>query len=101
MSEWTIFVVLGAIVAFIISVTTPLLKLNSAIVKLTMAVENLNKQRDEDQRELAEYRKVNDHAHNELFAEQRAIRGRVNLLTDTIFPSKAHRPSELEDAANH
>ena len=43
MSEWTVFVTLAAIVGFIVTVVTPIIKLNTSIVKLTQIVDTMAK----------------------------------------------------------
>lgn len=46
MTEWQVFLVIGAIVTFLIAIITPLMKLNTAIVKLIAAVTTLEESFD-------------------------------------------------------
>lgn len=46
MTNWDVFLVIVAVVGFIITIMTPILKLNTAITKLIDAVETLKKSFD-------------------------------------------------------
>lgn len=54
MNEWGVFMVIVALVGFIVSIVTPLLKLNTSITKLNVTLTNLdnlvNESRDKQQK---------------------------------------------------
>lgn len=43
MNEWTVFLILGELIAFVIAVGTPILKLNTTITKLNDSINTLDK----------------------------------------------------------
>ena len=47
MSEWGVFLVVSALLAFTVSVATPVIKLNSSITRLNVTIENIIKEQGE------------------------------------------------------
>lgn len=60
MSEWGVVGVIVVLIGLMVSVMTPILKLNSAIVKLTTVVERLD-------RNLCELKTSNSESHEKIF----------------------------------
>jgi len=54
MTEWGVFGVIAAIVALFLTVGTPIMKLNSTMVRLTEAVTRLEKEQSRTRKELEE-----------------------------------------------
>ena len=46
MNEWTVVTVIIALVGLVVTVAAPVIKLNTSITKLTVAMENLQKAQD-------------------------------------------------------
>lgn len=70
MDNWSVFLVIAALVAFLATVVPPIVKLNSSITKLTDCFDSLTKQ-------LAKIEKKNDESHDKMWAE-------INDHDDTI-----------------
>lgn len=62
MTEWNVFLVIGAILGFLISVITPIIKLNGCITELTTNVKALTKSLDE-------YKTSNKEQHTRIWKE--------------------------------
>ena len=80
MSEWTVFVVLAAVVGFGITIITPIIKLNTTITKLTTVVDLLTAN-------LKELTSDNSEVHKRLWEKSieldKAIadhKGRMNII---------------------
>lgn len=57
MDNWGVVLVITALVGFIITVMTPLLKLNTSITKLNVTIENLNENLGETKAKLDAHEK--------------------------------------------
>lgn len=64
MTEWSVFLVIGEIIAFILCVAKPMLNLNTSIVKLMEAVKSLSEKIADQRTELKEFedRSREDHS---------------------------------------
>lgn len=62
MNEWQVFLVIGAVVSFLIAIITPMLKLNTAIVRLIEAVNTL-------ELSLGRLTKSNSESHKRIWCE--------------------------------
>ena len=60
--EWTVVVVLGALVGLVISVLTPAIKLNTSVTRLSTLVDSLNNK-------LSTMENNNSEAHRRLWSE--------------------------------
>ncbi len=81
MNEWTVVTVLVTMAGLLISVVTPLLKLNSTITRLNASVDSLTG-------EMEKYSAKNDQSHDRLW--------RKNEEQDTMLDDHEHRITVLE-----
>ena len=82
MTEWGVFIALITIIGFVVTVTTPLIKLNTTIIKNTDAVNSLNEKYDEINRSNSESHKLmwgKIDEHGEKIGEHE---GRIKALED-------------------
>ena len=62
--EWQVVTTLVVLVGLVVTIATPMIKLNSSIVKLTDAVQNLQVFQDMNKNKLEEHQeKIEDHEH--------------------------------------
>lgn len=62
--EWQVVTTIVVLVGLIVTIVTPMIKLNSSIVKLTDAVSNLQVFQDMNKEKLSEHQgKIEDHEH--------------------------------------
>ena len=62
--EWQVVTTLVVLVGLVVTVATPMIKLNTSIVKLTDAVQNLQVFQDMNKNKLEEHQeKIEDHEH--------------------------------------
>ena len=71
--EWTVFLAVVSIVGFIITVVTPIIKLNTTITKLTGLVETMAK-------DLANLTERNANTHERIFSQLDSHEKRITVL---------------------
>ena len=71
--EWQVVTTLVVLVGLVVTVATPMIKLNTSIVKLTDAVQNLQVFQDMNKDKLEEHQeKIEDHEHRITVLEEHA-----------------------------
>ena len=69
--EWQVVTTLVVLVGLVVTVATPMIKLNTSIVKLTDAVQNLQVFQDINKNKLEEHQeKIEDHEHRITILEE-------------------------------
>lgn len=71
--EWQVFVTVGAIIAFVVTVVTPIIKLNTSIVKLTQIVDTMAK-------DLNDLTQRNAQTHERIFNQLGDHETRISVL---------------------
>lgn len=66
--EWTTVTVIIAIVGLIATVTTPMIKLNSNITRLTVILDNINAELEEQKKALSAQKAESRESHRRLWA---------------------------------
>ena len=92
MNEWEVFGVIAAIVALFLTVGTPIIKLNSTMVRLTEAVTRMEKEQSQTRKELEEdllkHIEKNTDSHARIWAH--------NEKQDSILDEHGTRITRLE-----
>jgi hypothetical protein len=86
MNEWTIVTTIVVIVGLIVTVTTPLLKLNTSITQLRSLIENVVKRVDDNEHD-------NTESHRRIWKH--------NDEQDALLQNHALRIHDLEKGTNH
>ena len=87
--EWQIVTVIAGLVAFITAVTTPLLRLNSNVVKLDITMRDVGKQ-------LSKLDSENRESHKEIYARL-DHKGKVLERHETMIADHDRRIKKLEE----
>lgn len=82
--EWTVVVVLIALVGLIVSILTPAIKLNTSVTKLSTLVDNLSSK-------LSSMESNNSEAHRRIWTEMDGQRATLNGHETRITVLEKHR----------